>query len=249
MKQLTQKTMTKALTALPLCALLTGPSHAAIVANLGGDWVSASTLPAGWGYFDATAANGGTETALTPNQTVGLGGNTGFGGGKNIYNLGAVTGNGKIFNDGTANGLVAGTDLAVHTGDAGQLAPFGKNYLILRYTMSPTVILNGASATITGSFRELISNGGNSITAYVYKNSTQLWTAAGSGGTLTQANGTFNLSTTVAVGDTIDFVVYNNGNLDADETAVRGTIGLVPEPGSLVLLSLGGLFALRRRRG
>ena len=240
--------MTKALTALPLCALLTGPSHAAIVANLGGDWVSASTLPAGWGYFDATAANGGTETALTPSLTVGNGGNTGFGGGKNTFNLGAVTGNGKIFNDGTANGLVAGTDLAVHTGDAGQLTPFGKNYLILRYTISPTVILNGASATITGSFRELIPTG-NSITAYVYKNSTQLWTAAGSGGTLTQANGTFNLSTTVAVGDTIDFVVYNNGNLNADETAVRGMIGLVPEPGSLVLLSLGGLFALRRRRG
>jgi hypothetical protein len=223
---------------------------AAFVADLGGDWVDANTLPAGWGYFDATAANGGTETALTPSLAVGNGGNTGFGGGHNSFNLGAVTGNGVIFKDGTANGLVAGTDLAVHTGDDDNLPPFGTDYLILRYTISASDILNGTSATITGSFRELISNGGNSITAYVYKNSTQLWAAASANGsTLTQANGTFNLSTTVAVGDAIDFVVYNNGNLNADETAVRGMIALNTGDGGdyaswISNYSVGGFTAL-----
>ena len=54
----------------------------------------------------------------------------------------------------------------------------------------------------------------------------------GSAGTLTQANGTFDISgVTVAADDTISFVVNANTNIDADETALRGTITLVVRRG------------------
>jgi hypothetical protein len=71
----------------------------------------------------------------------------------------------------------------------------------------------------------------------VYHNNTQLFTVSGTGDTLTQANGTFNLSATVAEGDTIDFVVWNEGDMNADETAIRGTIDLTggaATPGTLI---------------
>ena len=45
------------------------------------------------------------------------------------------------------------------------------------------------------------------------------------GSSLSQADGTFNLTgLTLADGDTIDFVVFNNGNFAADETALQASI-------------------------
>jgi hypothetical protein len=60
---------------------------------------------------------------------------------------------------------------------------------------------------------------------------------------------------TLAVGDTIDFVVNSNGDIGADSTGLRATVTAiaVPEPASLTLslLCLGGLglagIAKRRR--
>jgi hypothetical protein len=56
----------------------------------------------------------------------------------------------------------------------------------------------------------------------------------------------FNLATTVAVGDTVDFVVGNAGNWYYDATPI--TVAITPEPATLSLLMLGGLAILRRRR-
>ena len=61
-------------------------------------------------------------------------------------------------------------------------------------------------------------------TAHSYSCLTILMTSA-TGSVLSQANGTFNLTgLTLADGDTIDFVVFNNGNFGADETALQASI-------------------------
>lgn len=78
----------------------------------------------------------------------------------------------------------------------------------------------------------MISLDGDSVTVSVYHNATQLFTKTGSADTLTEANGTFDISgVTVAADDTISFVVNANANLNADETALRGTIALVKSTG------------------
>ncbi len=114
---------------------------------------------------------------------------------------------------------VVGTDLAVH--------PAASGFLILRYTIGAG---EGGEATISGSFRDHINyDVGDSVAVFVYHNNAQLWNAVGTGPTLTQANGTFGLSRTVAEGDTIDFVVSMNVvNPYGDETAVRGAIEVTP---------------------
>jgi PEP-CTERM motif len=55
----------------------------------------------------------------------------------------------------------------------------------------------------------------------------------------------FNLTTTVAAGNTVDFVVGNAGNWYYDSTPI--TVTITPEPATLSLLALGGLALLRRR--
>ena len=199
-----------------------------VVADIAGDWLSASALPSGWSYFDSDAPNGGSEVALTAEQGIGNAGNRGFGGGSNGLGLGAVTGDGVIFADGTANGPVPGVDLALHPGDDSNSGGDGYDYLILRYTITAADLASGSLAFISGSFRELINNGGDSITVYVYLNSVEEWSATSvDGSILPEASGTFHIpGIPVSEGDTIDFVVYNNGTLFADEAAIRGTISM-----------------------
>jgi hypothetical protein len=181
----------------------------------------------------ANQASGGTEVALMPDLALGNGGNSGFGRvASGIFNLPGVIGTRtaaqyEIFTDGDLNAPALGTDLLLHPGpDA------ANNTVILRYTISAAEIASsGTSASIAGSFRDLIP-GGDSVTVSIYQNATQLFTKSGSGGTLTEANGLFDISgLAVAANDTISFVVNANTNIGADETALRGTIALVKSTG------------------
>ncbi|MEM9480270.1 MAG: hypothetical protein AAGA58_11520 [Verrucomicrobiota bacterium] len=190
------------------------------IADIGGDWVGTATLPAKWQYLQSDMPNGGIESALAGGGQIGNAGNSGFGGGQDGFNLGAVTGVGPIFVDGTTNNLISGTDLAVHPAD-------GTKYVILRRTITAGDLANGTGATITGSFRNLINNG-NSIDALVYRNNTPLFTVFATGPTLSQTEGTFDISTTVGENDVIDFVVGDRISFSGDETAIRGTITLAP---------------------
>ena len=59
----------------------------------------------------------------------------------------------------------------------------------------------------------------------------------------------FSMAESLLAGDTIDFVVGNDGNgLNNDTTALTATI--IPEPGTLALvaMSLGSLLAFRSRK-
>ena len=92
-----------------------------------------ATLPQGWSYFYSSAANGGTEVALTPGVVGFLPGLTGSADSSNRGFVGTTDGeNGEpaaavqgtnpdgdpaefvIFSDGQANNAVVGTDLLLH---------------------------------------------------------------------------------------------------------------------------------------
>lgn len=252
-------------------------TNAAVIANVAADYATApgyvagttapTAAPAGWEYLTSTAGTGGTEITMTAQTATGNGGAMGFAGASNSNILGDQNGTAtqyEIFSDGfdgnggtipTGNEGVIGTDLLMHPGGNAANA-----FTIARYTISAADILNGTTATIAGSFRDLAgrpdrSGPAESITADVFHNSTNLFsvtggaTAQGTSSYLTQATGTFNISgLTVAEGDTISFVVGYNGNVAGDETALQGTIDVVPEPSTALLGGLGLLGLLRRRR-
>ena len=198
------------------------------------------TTATGWTYLasdTATDVATGSNQLIWEAQVGNVGATEGYGVGPTTGNLDlpAVVGtndNGgdyEIFADGAdangnanaygGHGAVVGTDLLLHpSNQANEL------YLVLRYTIQPGDLADGTTAIIAGSFRDLsgfdTTNSGlnanqmrqaGSIHAQVFYNSTQLWEASGADGTLTQANGTFNLTQTgVSVGETISFVIDRN---------------------------------------
>jgi plastocyanin len=223
--------------------LATGVVQAGIIADVAGDYVAAAgsdtnaltTLPTGWSYLGATAANGGTITELTAGAVGDQGAAYQGWMGVSAAGTAAIYGTStadpaqfEIFSNGDVNGGVVGTDLLMHPGQGGNADEF----VIARYTISVADVASGTSGTIAGSFRELVVGGGaaaQSVDTYIYHNSNQVFTAVGgtTAGILTQAEGTFNVSgLTFAAGDTIDFVVGINGHFGADETALNAQISV-----------------------
>jgi hypothetical protein len=247
-----------------------GAANAALIADIGGDYVDATAAPAGWNYLISSAASGGTEAAMTANTVVtGGAGNSGFTGGQYSAILGSHTSEQyEIFTDGydgsgtaaknsaTGNEGVVGTDLLFSPGNTTADA-----YVIARYTIGAADLVDGTSASIAGSFRNLVvrntSNAASqgSVDVFIYKNTDLLWSVdqaddAATASMLSQTLGTYNLTdVTVAEGDTISFVVGWNGNNARDETALNGTINVIPEPATLGMVAVfgGGILFVRRR--
>lgn len=223
-----------------------------VVANPALDYVDGTTMPAQWSYLGSDLASGGTEFALTSITGLGNGGNTGFGHSGGSNDVPGVLGSielgtqFEIFADGfdgnggsipTGNEGLPGVDLLMHPGNGGA----ANDYVIVRYTIG-SEIENGTTADISGSFRELVAhaspnaNNGGSIDVFVYHNSTPLFSLdrandIANAGMLSQLDGTFDVTATVAYGDTISFVVGNNENFGGDEAALQALIELSGTPG------------------
>ena len=209
-----------------------------------------TALPEGWTYLGSDASSGGVELDLEVLPGLGNADNTGFGTteGGNGFNIPAVVGNVnladeyEVFLDGfngnppnipTGNEGVVGEDLLMVPGTQDPTA-----FVIARYTISAADVTGATAGTgsITGSFRDLVAaatsnaNNGGSIDVFVLQNDTVLFSVdrdndVANAGTLTQADGTFNLTgLTFAAGDTISFVVGNNENVGGDETALQAAI-------------------------
>ena len=218
----------RAVVAIGILGITIGSANAGIVAAAGGDWVDATAEPAGWDYLGSDAATGGTEFSLTPSTGIGNSGATGFSG-LGVNNMGAILGDNvdgnqyEIWNDGDVNhGGVVGTDLLMHPDNSA-----AGRYVIARYTLSVA-----GTATISGGFH---GTKGARIGS-VYHNGAALYTSADT--TPDRAStGAFNTNATVAIGDTISFVLDSGGNYAGDETSLRATID-VDLPGAVEISQL-----------
>jgi hypothetical protein len=110
---------------------------------------------------------------------------------------------------------------------------------------------SGLAGTLTVTGNHSAANGGMTALSVVV-DGTPVW-----GGLTSAAPQGFALSSRMAAGSTVDFVINSDGVDCNDSTnfAVTGTVTAVPEPasGALLLAGLGGLSAtglrLRRRAG
>ena len=213
-----------------------------VVADAAADYVAAAgsetailtTPPDGWSYFVSSEATAGDEVALA-SGAVGREGEEGFGSGGSARTaavLGTNTSEGEyeLFGNGDLNESVVGTDLLMHPSSTDET-----DFVIARYTVSAADIASGTTASITGSFREMVvpaninDNNRGSVDVFVFHNSDPLFefeSADDGNSVLTRADGSFNVETTVAAGDTISFAVGSNGNFGGDETALEAKITL-----------------------
>ena len=111
--------------------------------------------------------------------------------------------------------------------------------MIARYTITNADITNGTFATISGSFRDQQGNAinedsGNSIEAQVFLNNSSIFVATGEASVLNNdgslPSGNFNFGIEVVAGDTVSFVVFNNGAFFSDETALEASVDLADAP-------------------
>ena len=196
-------------------------------------FIDGTVLPAAWQYLNADEASGGTEVAMTAGVSVGTQGNVGFAGMGTAALIGnASTGTYVVDSGNGGNAATAGNDLLIRTDDGS-----AADYVIIRYTIEAHDVAFGKTrARIAGSFRDLVgSTSGDSVVVHVFHNSTELFTATGSAGRLTQANGTFDISDlSVQAGDTISFVVGSIGTSTGDEVALNASIDFVQETSPVV---------------
>ncbi|MDA8563271.1 hypothetical protein N9L06_02340 [Mariniblastus sp.] len=206
-------------------------------------------LPSGWTYLSSDANTGGTEAELTILPGIGNANNTGFGTDGANFEIPAVVGNNDVsaqfeaFNDGFDGG---GNSISGNQGVVGEdllMVPgFGTDdqFVIARYTISAADLVDSVPGTgsIVGSFRDLVfraavnSNSQGSVDVFVFHNGTPVFSVdrdnvPATAGRLTQADGTFNVTgLSFAPGDTISFVVGNNGVIGGDETALQASIAI-----------------------
>ncbi len=102
------------------------------------------------------------------------------------------------------------------------------------------------TVTISGELTDVQTGDGDGVSGFIYVGDTKVWglTNISDGGSTT-----YSFTTSVTAGQNVDFVLSPFGawawNAACDTTKFTATI--VPEPVTIGLICLGGLFGVRRR--
>ncbi len=231
-----------------------------IFANAGADYKTAAngtssasanitdTKGAGlWTYF----ASDNVNINATPNEQlltfgpIGNGGNSGYGGGQNGFNLPGVS-NAILFGDGEPT--MTGQELSWHPGDVANLGPTGpREFTVLRWTAGTG---ESGAVDLIGNIRSpLATSDGTDF--HILVDGIEVFTKNLTGADRTMTF--FSISAIITPGSTVDFVLGNgpgSSNLFADESILSAIIvaQVVPEPTTLSCLAIASLALLRRRR-
>lgn len=102
---------------------------------------------------------------------------------------------------------------------------------------------------ISGNVRKLDSggSGSNGVDFHIYLNGVPIyaeWIASSD-----KVGESFCIEATIAVGSTVDFAVGpHETNVNYDSTGVKTMVTLLPEPGTVLLLGLGGMLLMRKAK-
>src|ERR1044072_3391075 len=122
----------------------------------------------------------------------------------------------------------------VQPGEAGLHSGPGGQYSVARFTAPVANVF-----TITGKFG---AGDIGTVDVYVQKNGATIFSGSG------VIDQSFNLTESISVGDTIEFVVGPAGGYEFDSTPLQATISSVPEPGTIAVIGVGAAALVRRRR-
>lgn len=174
-----------------------------------------------WTYGHST-----TFGALTAFSTASTDANFASWSSPDVFGANQPPGLGKNISAGTLGGILAG-EVGLHPGN-GVLA-------VARLAVASTGVYN-----IAGTFG---AGDSGSVDVWVLVNGVSNFSALGTAG-----DASFNFTTTVNLGDSIDFVVGMNYDYYYDSTPLSATVTPVPEPATLGLVAACSWMVARRRR-
>lgn len=214
----------RALGAACVVASLQANVHAAVIYDVTSDFSISNGNPNGVWTYGYSASGGATYSLINSDRIYNTA--VAIGWGSNAVNNQNAPMDWKNISSSTINGVAPG-QFTIHPGPAAN-----GDYGVLRFVTPIAGIYSIASTFFTGDVGD--------TDARVLKNADFLNPLAFASSTT--GNFAFNTTLSLATGDTLDFVVGNKGSFFSDNTPLSVVItpsAQVPEPGTLLVLTLG----------
>ncbi len=103
-----------------------------------------------------------------------------------------------------------------------------------------------SSITISGNLADIQGEAGDGIVGHIFIDGMEVFSHLIDNGDFTGIN--YNVNATVTLGSTVDFAIAPRSSDWTDSTKFTSVITPIPEPATLLLLCLGGLALLKKRR-